>query len=291
MHAIFLLVLGLVLWPIQDTSAQAPGSGLPFFKRAVTKAEMLVHVRNNCSQELFNVSCEEFLGAIQGVDPNAPMRVSELAVYLESLEEKLCGTGEARFSVLYPSPRSIQYNELRLFSPGEMCLFSSSTDYIAVDQGEFAEKVERAKPVLSLGCGNTVPVVLWLRPWGARDEELRIADSQISDTSRVTVPRGTTIFGSREKLVIYQRQHFTTPRPMVWEFTPVDTTSRAVAIPITIPDTVVIKKRRSWLPYAIGGAVVGGVIGYIIKKCKPSDDGGPVNPPNRLARFRVGFSF
>ncbi len=285
-RALFAVLVAL-FW-VSGLYAQAPRSGLPFFKRAVTKDELLIHVRDNCSQNLFNVTCEEFLTAIQDTDSRAPESVAGLASYLETLEEGRCGVGEARFSVIYTNPRSIQYNERRLFASEEMCLFSSSNNLTPMSVG--SEAVVQKMIVLSLECGNTIPVVYWLRPWDSTDESLRQADAEIRDTAKVMVPRGTAIVGRQERMVIYEEQHITTPHPMIWRFTPVDTTRAVVPVVPMIPDTVFVKKRRSWLPYAIGGAVVGGVIGYIIKKCKASDGGGPVNPPNRIVAER-GFVF
>jgi len=126
----------MLLLAVPRAEAQE-GLGSPIFKHSATKEVLISKVKRGCPSDLFNVTCAEFLGTLQAADAEgAPKFAKDLVPYLESLEEGLCGTEEARLATFYPSPRRIMFNEVRHFGPTEMCLKRGG------------------KNILSLMCGN-----------------------------------------------------------------------------------------------------------------------------------------
>lgn len=127
----------MLLLAVPRAEAQE-GLGSPIFKHEVTKEVLISRVKSGCPSDLFNVTCKEFLATLQAADAEvAPKFTKDLFLYLESLEEGLCGTEEARLATFYAFPRRVvMYNEVRRFSPTEKCLKRGG------------------KNILSLWCGN-----------------------------------------------------------------------------------------------------------------------------------------
>ncbi len=137
MRRFLALAAFLLLFAVSRAEAQEE-MGSPIFKHETTKEVLISKVGLGCPSDLFNITCKEFLGTLQAADAEgAPKLTKDLSPYLESLDEGLCGTEEARLATFYPFPRRvIMYNEVRRFSPTEKCLKRGG------------------KNILSLRCGN-----------------------------------------------------------------------------------------------------------------------------------------
>lgn len=126
-----------LLLAVSQVGAQAEPLGSPIFKHAVTKEVLISKVKLGCTSDVFNVTCNEFLGTLQAADAElAPKYAKDLASYLSSLDEGLCGAeNEARLATFYASPRRIMFNEVRHFAPDEMCLKRAGKNIVSLKCG------------------------------------------------------------------------------------------------------------------------------------------------------------